>query len=177
MFCLGAAYTPVDRSNKLRVDSMANLISFAEDSSEQVLGPLMNTKAALSKLYALVFPKLNQEKTFGELAEAFFVDTGDSIELVKRTSHLYGALLAFQLMIGYNVEAEFEELSKALPVGEDGIAVDLNPFTKSTRTCVRQLIDLVEASKKKGAAKAAPSATGQTMMLELVVEFVIDTFK
>ena len=100
----------------------------------------------------------------GELTEAFFVDNNDPIEVLKRTSRIYGALLVFQLMMGYGVEAEFEELSKALPIEEDGTAIDLSPFTKSTRTCARQLIDLVEANKKRGAATTAPSASGQTSM-------------
>jgi hypothetical protein len=165
MLCSGAADTPVDRSSKLRVDSMTDAISFAVDSGEQVQGLLKKTKAALSKLYALVFPKLSQEKTLGELAEVFIVGHDDPIEVLKRTSRLYRALLAFQLMMGYGVEAQFEELSKALPVEEDGTAVDLNAFARSARLCARQLIDLVEANKKKGAAKTAPSASGQTLVL------------
>jgi hypothetical protein len=68
-------------------------------------------------------------------------------------------------MMGHGIEAEFEELSKALPVGDNSTAVDLSPFTKSSRTCAHQLIELVEANKKKGAAKTAPSASGQTQML------------
>lgn len=164
MFGPGAADAPVDRSNRLRVDSMADAISFAVDSSEQVQKLLVKTKATLSKLYALVFPKLSQEKTLEELTEAFFVDNDDPIEVLKRTSRIYGALLAFQLLMGYGVKAKFEELSKALPKEEDGTLVDLNPFTKSARVYARQLIDLVEANKKKGAAKTAPSASGQTSM-------------
>lgn len=165
MFGSGAADAPVDRSSKLRVDSMADAISFAVDSSEQVQKLLVKTKATLSKLYALVFPKLSQEKTLEELTEAFFVDNDDPIEVLKRTSRIYGALLAFQLLMGYGVEAKFEELSKALPKKEDGTLVDLNPFTKSARVYARQLIDMVEANKKKGATKIALSASGQTSML------------
>jgi hypothetical protein len=68
-------------------------------------------------------------------------------------------------MMGYGVEAEFEELSKALPKEEDDTVVDLSSFAKYARTCACQLIDLVEANKKKGAAKTSPSASGQTLIL------------
>ena len=144
---------------------MTDAISFAVDSGEQIQELLKKTKAALSKLYALVFPKLDQEKTLGELAEAFFVDTDGTIEVLKRTSRLYGALLAFQLLMGYGVNADLEKLSKALPTSKDGSAVDLGAFTKSARKCARQLIELVEANKQKGAAETAPSASAQTQVL------------
>ncbi|KAM0926342.1 hypothetical protein ACQ4PT_003453 [Festuca glaucescens] len=88
---LGAADTPVDRSNKLRVDSMTDAISFAVDSGQQVQGLLKKTKAALSKLYALVFQKLSQEKSLGELAEAFFVDNDGPIEVPPVSWHAVGS--------------------------------------------------------------------------------------
>lgn len=64
----------MDCANKLRVDSMTDAISFAVDSGEQIQELLKKSKAALSKLYALVFLKLSQEKILRELAEAFFID-------------------------------------------------------------------------------------------------------
>ena len=70
-------------------------ISFVVDSSEQVQGMLVKTKVALSKLYGLVFPKLSQEKTLEELTKAFFVKDADPIEVLKRTSRIFGALLTF----------------------------------------------------------------------------------
>jgi hypothetical protein len=137
MSCLGVADTPVDHLNKLQFDSMADAISFGVDSNEQVQGLLKKTKATLLKLYALVFPKLSQEKTLWELAEAFFVDNNDFIEAPKRSSRLYGSLLSFHLMMGYFIKAEFEELSKVLPKEEDDTAIDLTPFARSARKCVR----------------------------------------
>ena len=101
----------------------------------------------------------------GELAEAFFVNTDGTIEVLKRTSRIYGALLAFQLLMGYGVEADLEKLTKVLPTRKDGSAVDLSAFSKSARKCSRQLIELVEANKKKGAAETAPSASTQTQAL------------
>ncbi|KAK1665057.1 hypothetical protein QYE76_053216 [Lolium multiflorum] len=100
--------------------------------------------------------ELSQEKSLGELAKASFIDNDGPIEVLKHTSRLYGALLAFQLMMWYGAEAEFEELSKTLPIEEDDTDVDLSPFTKSACTCGHQLIELVEVNKK-GATKTAPS--------------------
>lgn len=119
------------------------------DSGEQIQELLKKPNAVLSKLYALVFPKLSQEKTLGELAEAFFIDTDDPLELLKRNSRLYGALLAFQLMMGYGVAAKFEELSKALTAGEDDSAIDLGPFTESARKCARELNYLWRLTRRR----------------------------
>jgi hypothetical protein len=54
---------------------------------------------------------------------------------------------------------------KALPICEDSSAIDLSAFSKSARKCSRQLIELVEANKKKGVAETAPSASTQTQAL------------
>ena len=66
--------------------------------------------------------------------------------------------------MGHGVAADFEEMSKVLPMEEDGTAFDLSQFTKTARECARQLIELVEVNKKKRADKTAPSASGQTSM-------------
>ena len=50
---------PVDRTNKLRVDSMSDALSFAVESSEQIQELLKKAKGALSKLFLLMFPKLD----------------------------------------------------------------------------------------------------------------------
>ena len=86
---------PVDRTKRLRVDSMSDALSFAVDSSDQVQELLKKAKGALSRLFSLMFPKLDQEKTLEELVNAFFIDTNNTIEVLKRRSRLYGALLAF----------------------------------------------------------------------------------
>jgi ribose 5-phosphate isomerase len=61
----GAADMPVDRANRLRVDSMFDAISFAVDSSDQIQELLQKIKGALAKLFALIFLKLDQKKTLG----------------------------------------------------------------------------------------------------------------
>jgi hypothetical protein len=113
---------------------MADVISFTTGSSEQVQVLLKKTNVGLSRLHALIFPKLSQEKTVGEMVEAFYIDTNDTIEVLQRNSWLYGALLSFQLLMGYGVEANLMESSKALPKDNDGSAVDLGTFTKSARS-------------------------------------------
>jgi hypothetical protein len=56
----------------------------------------------------MIFPKARQEKTLEQLMDSFAVDTKDNIEVHKRTSRTYGALLAFQLMMGYGFKADME---------------------------------------------------------------------
>jgi hypothetical protein len=50
---------PVHHANKLQVKSMSDTISFAVDSREQIQELLQKGKAALVKLFALIFPKLD----------------------------------------------------------------------------------------------------------------------
>ena len=140
---------PVHRTNQIRVDSIDDAISFAVASNEQTKELLSKTKATLLKLYSLVFPKLDQKKMLGELTEAFFIDHAEPIEVLKRSSRLFGALLAFQLLMGHGVHANFEELSKVLPIKADGSAVDLGPFTKRARECARGLIELVSRARRR----------------------------
>jgi hypothetical protein len=42
---------PIDRTNKLRMDSMLDALTFAAESSEQIQGLLTKAKGALSKLF------------------------------------------------------------------------------------------------------------------------------
>ncbi|KAM0844734.1 hypothetical protein ACQ4PT_056857 [Festuca glaucescens] len=162
---LGVADMSVDRTKRLRVDSMSDALSFAVDSSEQIQELLKKTKGTLSKLFLLMFPKLDQNKTLGELVNTFFVDSGSAIEVLKRHSRLYGAVLAFQLLMGYGFESDLERLTKALPKNEDGLLVDLGLFNDSARVCASQLLKLVDDEKKKTASKAAPSSSAQTQAL------------
>ena len=97
-----------------------------------------------------------------ELVNAFFIDTDGTIEVLKRHSRLYGALLAFQLLMGYGFEADMERLTKALPKNEDGSAVDLGLYSEPARKCACQLLKLVEDQKKKSASEAVPSSSAQT---------------
>jgi hypothetical protein len=147
---------PIDRANRHRADSMSDAISFAVDSSDQIQELLKKTKGALAKLFALIFPKLDQKKTLEELVNAFFVNTDGTVEVLKHTSRLYGALLEFHLLMGYGFEADMEQLTKALPKNKDATTVDLGIYSDPACKCARQLLKLVKAQKKKTASKAAP---------------------
>jgi hypothetical protein len=92
----------------------------------------------------------------GELVTAFFINTDDTIEVLKRMSRLCGALLAFWLLMGYGFEADMEQLTKALPKNKDATTVDLGIYSDPACKCARQLLKLVKAQKKKTASKAAP---------------------
>ena len=156
---------PVVRSDQLQVDSMSDAVSFATASIDQTRELLSKTKTTLAKLYSLVFPKLPQEKRLAELTEAFFLNHANPIEVLKRSSRVYGALLTFQILMGHGVDVDFEDMSAALPVAEDGTAIKLGQYTKRDRECARQLMEQVEANKKKkaeAADKTAASASKHT---------------
>ncbi|KAK1607581.1 hypothetical protein QYE76_031254 [Lolium multiflorum] len=154
---LNAADRPVNRACKLREDSMSDALSLATVSNNQVQGLLQKTKGALSKLFSMMFPKLSQNKTLGEMAATFFVESSEAIGVLKRRSRLFGAVLTFQLLMGHGME--LERLSKALPVGANECLVNLEPFKQSAVICANQLLKLVDEEKTKAASKAAPDSS------------------
>jgi hypothetical protein len=115
----------------------------------------------MSTLHAMIFPKANQEKSLEELTDTFSVDTEGTIDVFKRTSHTYGALLAFQLMMGHDFKADMELMTKELPKDQDGQAIDLSLFKVSARKCAMQLVELVSANKST-TGRASPSLSTQT---------------
>ncbi|KAK1652868.1 hypothetical protein QYE76_070673 [Lolium multiflorum] len=130
---LSTADMRIDRTNKLRVDSMSDALSFSTESSNHPQDLLKNTKGDLSKLFSMMFPKLDQNKTLGEMADTFFVDSSEAIEL-----------------------------SKVLPVDADNCLVNLEPFKQSSVLCANRLLKLVEEDKNKTASEAAPGSSAQT---------------
>ena len=136
--------------------------SFAAESASRVQVLVTKAKGALSTMFGLVFPKLPQEKSLEEMAQTFIANGGSKIEVLKRTTRILGALLAFQLLMGYGVEADFESMLTDLPKAADGTEVDLTQFTARARECARQLISLAEADKAKNVGKDTPSVSAQT---------------
>jgi hypothetical protein len=67
---------------------MSDALSFAVEYSDQIQELLKKAKGALLKLFSLMFPKLDRNKTLGQLANTFFVDSSNAIEVLKRRSHL-----------------------------------------------------------------------------------------
>jgi hypothetical protein len=141
---------------------MSDALSIAVESSEQIQDLLKKAKGALSKLVSMMFPKLDQNKTLGELANVFFIDSSNAIEVLKRRSHLYGAVLAFQLLMGHGLESKLEQLSKALPTDADGSLVDCAPFNELAQLCASRLLKLVDEEKQKVAPETAPSSSART---------------
>ncbi|KAK1629340.1 hypothetical protein QYE76_003655 [Lolium multiflorum] len=120
---LEAASIPATALDKVPNNSPANGVSMAL-ASHQLTRELLNKgKGALARMHSMIFPKVKQEKTLGQLIDAFAVDTKETIEVFKRTSRTYGALLAFQLMMGYGFKADIEEMTKELPKEKDGRSV------------------------------------------------------
>jgi hypothetical protein len=56
---------------------------------------LQKGKGAMARIHSMIFPKISQDKTLGQLIDAFAVNTREVIEVFKCTSRTYGALLAF----------------------------------------------------------------------------------
>ena len=165
LFCLiasAAADIPVNRADDLQVKAMDDPVSFAAQSVARVQTLVTKAKGALSTMFGLVFPTLPQDKSFEEMAQTFIANGGSRIEVLKRTSRILGALLAFQLLMGYGVEADFEAMLLDLPKAADGTEVDLTQFTARARECARQLISLAEVGKAKNVGKDTPSASAQT---------------
>ena len=137
---------------------MSDALSLATDANIQVLGLLQKTKGALSRLFSMIFPKIKQDKTLGEMADAFSIDPSEPIEVLKQRSRLFGAVLTFQLLMGHGLSSELEKLSKALPVDENNCLVDLDPYKQSAVKCANHLLKLVDEAKTKSVPEAAPGS-------------------
>ncbi|KAK1685629.1 hypothetical protein QYE76_046477 [Lolium multiflorum] len=140
---LEAANIPADALDRVPNNSPANAMSMTLASHQLTRELLVKGKGALARMHLMIFPKTKQDKTLGQLIDAFAVDTKEVIEVFKRTSRTYGAVLAFQLMMGYGFKGDIEEMTKELPKEQDGQLVDLSAFKASALTCARQLLELV----------------------------------
>jgi hypothetical protein len=117
------------------------------ESSKLIQALLQKNKGVMSRMHAMIFPKADQDKTLEQLIDAFAVDTKEIIEVFKCTSRTYGALLAFQLMMGHGFKADIERMCKELPKEQDGKLIDLSLYKSSARKCALQLLELVSANK------------------------------
>ncbi|KAK1665691.1 hypothetical protein QYE76_053850 [Lolium multiflorum] len=86
---------PASSVGKLPDGSSADAISLAIESTDLIRAFLQKNKAVMSRLHAMILQKEDQEKTLGQLTGTFFVNTKGTIEVFKRTSSTYDALLAF----------------------------------------------------------------------------------
>jgi hypothetical protein len=130
---------------------------------------LQKGKGSMTRMHSMIFPKIDQNKTLGQLIDAFAINTREVLEVFKRTSRTYGALLAFQLKMGHGFKANIEEMSKELPKEQDGRLVDLGAFKISALKCARQLLELVSANK----SSIGPSMSNQTQALDYIVVILL----
>jgi hypothetical protein len=107
----------------------------------------------------MIFPKMKQDKTLDEMADAFLVDPSEPVEVLKRRSRLVGAVLTFQLLMGHGMGSELEEFSKVLPVDDENHLVDLEPFKRSAITCANRLLKLVDEAQAKPVPESAPGSS------------------
>ncbi|KAK1677023.1 hypothetical protein QYE76_037871 [Lolium multiflorum] len=155
---LKAADIPAETLDKLPNNSPANALSLTLESHKLVQALLQKNKGVMARMHSMVFPKVDQNKTLEQLTDAFAVDTKEVIEVFKRTSRTYGALLAFQLMMGHGFKADIEQMSKELPEEQDGRLVDLGDFKVPALRCALQLLELVSSKK----SSTGPSLSNQT---------------
>src|SRR3954451_14118476 len=150
---------PVDRAEEAEVKAMEDPIAFTAEAATRVQALVEKAKEALANMHQLVFPKLPQDKKLEDMAHAFIVGGAAKIEVQKRNTRLHGALLSFQLMLGYGIAADFEEMMQDLPKAADGTEISLGQFHARARDLSLQLIELIEASKSSRVGKDAPSAS------------------
>jgi hypothetical protein len=132
---------------KVPDDSPGDALSLTLESHKLIQALLEKNKGFMARMHSMIFPKVDQNKTLEQLIDTFAVDTKGVIEVFKRTSRTYGALLAFQVMMGHGFKADIEEMSKELPKEQDGQFVDLGVFRTSALKCARQLLELVSAKQ------------------------------
>ncbi|KAK1631425.1 hypothetical protein QYE76_005740 [Lolium multiflorum] len=78
---LKAADIPVEALDKLPDNSPANALSMTLASHRLTQDLLQKGKGAMTRMHSMIFPKINQDKTLGQLIDAFAVNTKEVIEV------------------------------------------------------------------------------------------------
>ncbi|KAK1669774.1 hypothetical protein QYE76_057933 [Lolium multiflorum] len=78
---LEAANIPAAALDKVPNNSPANGVSMALASHQLTRELLEKGKGALARMHLMIFPKIKQDKTLGQLVDAFAVDTKEVIEV------------------------------------------------------------------------------------------------
>ncbi|KAK1680317.1 hypothetical protein QYE76_041165 [Lolium multiflorum] len=78
---LEAANIPATALDKIPSNSPANGVSTVLTAHQLTRGLLDKGKGALARMHSMIFPKATQEKTLGQLIDAFAVDTKEVIEV------------------------------------------------------------------------------------------------
>ncbi|KAK1684855.1 hypothetical protein QYE76_045703 [Lolium multiflorum] len=78
---LQAANIPADALDKVPNNSPANGVSMTLASHQLTRELLEKGKGAMARMHSMIFPKIKQDKTLGQLIDAFAVDTKEVIEV------------------------------------------------------------------------------------------------
>ncbi|KAK1615921.1 hypothetical protein QYE76_021438 [Lolium multiflorum] len=78
---LEAAGIPADALDKIPNNSPANNVSMTLAAHQLTRELLDKGKGAMARMHLMIFPKISQDKTLGQLIDAFAVDTKEVIEV------------------------------------------------------------------------------------------------
>ncbi|KAK1682234.1 hypothetical protein QYE76_043082 [Lolium multiflorum] len=78
---LRAADIPVEALDKVLSNSPSNVLSMTLASHQLVQDLLQKSKGAMARIHSMIFPKISQDKTLGQLIDAFAVNTKEVIEV------------------------------------------------------------------------------------------------
>ncbi|KAK1653400.1 hypothetical protein QYE76_071205 [Lolium multiflorum] len=79
---LKAADIPVEALDKVPSNSRSNALSMTLASHQLAQDLLQKGKGAMARIHSMIFPKISQAKTLGQLIDAFAVNTREVIERV-----------------------------------------------------------------------------------------------
>ncbi|KAK1628534.1 hypothetical protein QYE76_002849 [Lolium multiflorum] len=114
-----AANIPANALDKIPNNSPANGVSMTLASHQLTRELLEKGKGAMARMHSMIFPKINQDKTLGQLIDAFAVDTKEVIELEKdlRNTYAFTAIIKKKGEIAADVERyALTELHKATEI-------------------------------------------------------------
>ncbi|KAK1696299.1 hypothetical protein QYE76_012996 [Lolium multiflorum] len=78
---LRAADIPVEALDKVPSNSPSNALSMTLASHQLVQDLLHKGKGAMARIHSMIFPKISQDKTLGQLIDAFAINTREVIEV------------------------------------------------------------------------------------------------
>ncbi|KAK1662869.1 hypothetical protein QYE76_051028 [Lolium multiflorum] len=78
---LKAADIPVEALDKVPSNSPSNALSMTLASHQLAQDLLQKGKGAMARIHSMIFPKISQDKTLGQLIDAFAVNTKEVIEV------------------------------------------------------------------------------------------------
>ncbi|KAK1611779.1 hypothetical protein QYE76_035452 [Lolium multiflorum] len=87
-FFSGAADIPVEALDEVPNNSPSNTLSMTLASHQLLQELLQKGKGAMARIHLMIFPKISQDKTLGQLIDAFAVNTKEVIEQAGEIDNL-----------------------------------------------------------------------------------------